>query len=311
VGQHGAVLHVRLVVPPSRATAVDQLLRDDPTICNLVQLEQAAHRPVGQVILFDAPREAANRLIAQLKALDLHEHGSIAITRIDTILSDAADRAEALAPGDPGEAVIWEEVEARLGVESRLTPSFVAVMVVAVLLGAVAVLTDSLVLVVGAMVVGPEFGPLAATTLALHRRRWGTAKRSLATLVFGFLVATAAAVVMTLVLRAVGRIPAAYGDANLQFTAFISHPDLFTVIVAVLAGAAGMLALTQGKSGALVGVLISVTTIPAASNVAVASALGRWGEAGGAAAQLGANLGCMVVVGLLTLSIERRIGADV
>ena len=212
---------------------------------------------------------------------------------------------------DPGEAVIWEEVEARLGVESRLTGSFVAMMTVAVLLGGVAVLTDSLVLVVGAMVVGPEFGPLAAATLSLHRRRWAAAGTALRTMVIGFVVATSAAVVMTLLLRAVGRIPDAYDTGRLQFTAFISHPDLFTVIVAVLAGAAGMLALTQGKSGSLVGVLISVTTIPAASNVGVATALGRWSEVGGAAAQLGANLACMVSVGLVTLAVERRIGADV
>lgn len=305
------MLHVRLVVPHSRHDDVTSRLRDDPTICNLVVLQADAHRPSGRVVLFDAPRESANRLLADLKSLGVHTEGTIAMTRIDTVLSDQAARAEELAPGDPGEAVIWEEVEARLGVESRLTGSFVAMMTVAVLLGGVAVLTDSLVLVVGAMVVGPEFGPLAAATLSLHRRRWAAAGTALRTMVIGFVVATSAAVVMTLLLRAVGRIPDAYDTGRLQFTAFISHPDLFTVIVAVLAGAAGMLALTQGKSGTLVGVLISVTTIPAASNVGVATALGRWSEVGGAAAQLGANLACMVSVGLVTLAVERRIGADV
>ena len=306
-----AVLHVRLVVPHARHREVTSLLTDDPTICNLVVLEHDALRPTGRVVLFDAPLESANRLLDDLKALGVHTDGAIATQRIDTMLSDHAARAEELAPGDPGEAVIWDEVEARLGVESRLTGSFVAMMTVAVLLGAIAVLTDSLVLVVGAMVVGPEFGPLAAATLSLHRRRWHAAAAALRTLVIGFAAATSAAVLATLALRAIGRIPHAYGERELQFTSFISHPDLFTVIVAVLAGAAGMLALTQGKSGTLVGVLISVTTIPAASNVGVAAAMGRWSELGGAAAQLGANLACMVLVGLVTLAVEHRIGADV
>ena len=47
-----------------------------------------------------------------------------------------------------------------------------------------------------------------------------------------------------------------------------------------------MLSLTTAKSGALIGVLISVTTIPAAANIGVAAAYGDWGEArrrGGAA----------------------------
>jgi Domain of unknown function (DUF389) len=48
---------------------------------------------------------------------------------------------------------------------------------------------------------------------------------------------------------------------------FIWKPDALSWIVGFLAGIAGMLALTSAKSGALVGVLISVTTIPAAANV--------------------------------------------
>lgn len=285
------------------------LLGDDPTVCNLVVLENRAVRPDGTVVLFDAPVEAANRLIGDLKALEIDRLGSISLLRIDTSLSAHADWAEAMAPGDPGDAVIWDEVEARLGMESRLTPSFLAVMVIAVLLGAVAVLTDSLVLVVGAMVVGPEFGPLAAATLALHRRTARVARRAATTVGVGFAAGIAAAAVLTLVLRAADRIPAVYGNGDPQFTGFISHPDLFSVIVAVLAGAAGMLALAQGKSGALVGVLISVTTIPAASDIAVATALGRFDEAGGATAQLAVNLVCMVVVGLLTLRVLDRVSA--
>ena len=68
----------------------------------------------------------------------------------------------------------------------------------------------------------------------------------------------------------------------------------------------GVLSLTNAKSGALIGVLISVTTIPAASNVGVAAAYGDWREAAGAAAQLGINLASIVLAGVLTLFIQRR-----
>ena len=73
-----------------------------------------------------------------------------------------------------------------------------------------------------------------------------------------------------------------------------------------MAGTAGVLSLTNSKSGALIGVLISVTTIPAASNIGVAAAYGDWGEAGGAAVQLGINLSAIVLSGLVTLYIQRR-----
>ena len=85
-------------------------------------------------------------------------------------------------------------------------------------------------------------------------------------------------------------IPEEFDPTDHPLTGFISNPDFFSFFVAFVAGIAGVLSLTSAKSGALIGVLISVTTIPAAANIGVASSLGEWGEAGGAAAQLGLNL---------------------
>ena len=76
--------------------------------------------------------------------------------------------------------------------------------------------------------------------------------------------------------------------------------------MAFVAGTAGILSLTNAKSGALIGVLISVTTIPAASNIGVAAAYGDWSEASGAAGQLAINLTSIVLAGVLTLFIQRR-----
>ena len=73
-------------------------------------------------------------------------------------------------------------------------------------------------------------------------------------------------------------------------TDFISNPDAFSFIVAFVAGIAGVLSLTSAKSGALIGVLVSVTTIPAAANIGVAAAFGEWAEWRGAMLQLAVNL---------------------
>ena len=69
-------------------------------------------------------------------------------------------------------------------------------------------------------------------------------------------------------------------------------------------------ALAHAQSGAflleaLVGVLISVTTVPAAANAAAAMAFGVWDEAVGSAVQLALNLSAIVIAGLLTLTIQR------
>ena len=56
--------------------------------------------------------------------------------------------------------------------DATLSITFVTFLVLACLLAAVGVITDSPVTIVGAMVVGPEFGPLAGIAVGLVRRRF-------------------------------------------------------------------------------------------------------------------------------------------
>ena len=82
------------------------------------------------------------------------------------------------------------------------------------------------------------------------------------------------------------------------------------MIVALLAGAAGMLALVSAKSAALVGVFISVTTVPAAGFAVVAVTVGEWRVAALSALQLGVNMVGIVIAGVLVLALRLRSGGD-
>ena len=208
--------------------------------------------------------------------------------------------------GLPSDAVVWEEVEARTSEQTELSISFVLFMVLAMQIAMVGIILDSTVLIIGAMIVGPEFGPIAGSCVATVNRRKKLALRSARALLVGFPVGIVATIAATLVLKWAGAVPDSYEDEGQRFTEFISHPDHFSFIVAALAGVAGMLSLTSAKSGALIGVLVSVTTIPAAANIGVATAYSDWSEAAGAAAQLGVNLGSIFLAGVSTLFIQRR-----
>jgi uncharacterized membrane protein len=56
-------------------------------------------------------------------------------------------------------------------------------------------------------------------------------------------------------------------------------PNWFSFIVALLAGVVGVVSLTEDRSSTLIGVFISVTTIPAASDAGVSQAFGSGSEA--------------------------------
>jgi uncharacterized hydrophobic protein (TIGR00271 family) len=300
----GQMVHLRIIAPRALASAALEEIERQPGACNVVVLPGAAIRPQGDLILCDIAREAASFVIGRLRELGVADGGAITVESIETQLSAAAAAAGRAAPGAPGDAVVWEQVEAHTAESVRLTAGFLLFMVLATLIAAVGIFLDSPILIVGAMVVGPEFGPLAGICVALVERRPRLALTSLEALAVGFPVAIAAACLAAAAFKATGITAEVFTGADHSLSEVIASPDFFTVFVAFCAGVAGTLSLTTAKSSVLIGVLISVTTIPAAANVGVAAAYGDWSACLGSLGQLGLNLGTIIVAGSLTLAVQ-------
>ncbi|MEU5915976.1 DUF389 domain-containing protein [Streptomyces sp. NPDC047141] len=295
------MLHLRMIVPPDRTDEAVRLIESTVGTAHLVVLPGAARDPTGDVVMCDVAREAGHQLLGGLRALRIDEDGSIAVDSIDFSLSTRADEAEAEAPGEPADAVIWEQLADATHEESTLSITYSAFMILATMIAACGVVLDNAVLIVGAMAVGPEFGPLAGVCTAIVQRAPKLAARSLFALVVGFAAAIAATTLFSLAMDALGLFSQAQLDADRPNTKFIWQPDPFSFVVALLAGAAGTLSLTSAKSGALVGVAISVTTVPAGANAAVALSYGDLGQMWGSVEQLGLNLFGIMLAGTLTL----------
>ncbi len=150
------MIHLRIVAPEDVAHQALELLTAAPSVLNVVHLHGVATKPAGDVILCDVAREDASVILGDLKELEMHKRGSIAVEHIDTSISDAAVAAEKAASGLPSDAVVWEEVEARTSEDTELSFSFVLFMIAAMQIAAVGIILDQPVLIVGAMVVGPR-----------------------------------------------------------------------------------------------------------------------------------------------------------
>ncbi|MEU4114337.1 DUF389 domain-containing protein [Kitasatospora sp. NPDC028055] len=298
------MLHLRLIVPPDLRAPVLDCLDDSVGVTHVVVLPDAAVRPAGDVVLCDVAREALDEVLGALRGTGLVERGAIDVSALDLALSAAADEAERLAPGEGADALVWESVSEITHEESALTWVFLAFLAVATMLAACGSVLDSAILVVGAMAVGPEFGPLAGLCVAIVQRRTRPALRSLNALVTGFLVAMALTVCFGLLMDALGLFSEEKFDAVRPNTSFIWQPDATSFVVAFLAGVAGLLSLTSAKAGTLVGVAISVTTVPAAANAAVALGYGKVDQFWGSSVQLLLNLLGIVLAGVLTLVVQ-------
>ena len=64
--------------------------------------------------------------------------------------------------------------------------------------------------------------------------------------------------------------------------------------------------MTISLSTGIVGVFISVTTIPAAGNIAVGIVFAEWQQVAGSAAQLAINVTGMAIAGWITLVIAQK-----
>jgi uncharacterized hydrophobic protein (TIGR00271 family) len=301
------VIHVRIVSSPELLDPVLMRIEGDASIVNVVVVEGAGRRPVGHLVLLDVAEEATNDLLVSLRELGVHQSGSVSIQRAPLTVSDAAEQAERLAPGNPAEAVIWDEVVARAQADATLTLSLLIFMVIAALIAAVGIVTDSPILIVGAMVVSPDYNPLSAATVGMFVHRRALVRRGLTTLATGFAAGVVATIVLSLAVDAIDSIPSSVAFDQKALTAFISRPTLFSAVVALLAGVAGALSLTEARAGALVGVFISVTTIPAVAAIGVHLAAANWPRAWGATVQLLVNVVCLVVAGWATMEVQRRV----
>jgi uncharacterized hydrophobic protein (TIGR00271 family) len=298
------MVHLRIVAPPDRADRVYALLCATPSAIDVIRVPGAAVRPSGDVIMCDVAREDASVIISDLRELHVDRDGSISLSAVDTI-SDLAKAAVEHARGAPADAVIWEELDERTNESVELSGVFLLYMVLAAIIAAIGIILDSEILIVGAMVVGPEFGPIAGFCVAAVQRRGELARRSAVARAVGFPLAIGATVLATLAFEGAGLIPDDFDVQSHRLAKIISSPDAFAFIVAACAGAAGMLSLSTAKSGALIGVLISVTTIPAAANIGIAAAHGDWDTFWGSAGQLAVNLVAILLAGTLTLYVQR------
>src|SRR3954447_25240587 len=201
-----------------------------------------------------------------------------------------------------GTEFAWIEVMGEARANSRLLGRYLALMAIAAVLAAIGVITDNLILIVGAMAVSPDLLPVCAACVGFVAGRARLTRRALVTLLLGILLTWIVASALAWSLQAVGILTGSFQvhEENLHGLASI---DYSTVLVALAAGVAAMLSF-ETRAASAVGVAISVTTIPASALFGVSLGLGEVSVSWGAAAVLGVNVTLLLLSGSLTLAFQ-------
>ena len=256
-----------------------------------------AGRGGAALVTADVRSEAADRVLATLEALGV-PGDDVALVRLDTINSVSSENGPT--------TLVWAEVLGQARALSRAHVRYFVLMAAAGVVAGMAVVNDSATLIVGAMAISPDLYPITAACAGLVLRRSRLVRRGLGTLVLGLGTSCILAVAATACLDLLDALPA--GFSLQEFSAAQTHVNATTILVALAAGVAGMLAV-ETRASAAVGVGISVTTIPATAYLGVAIALGELSRALSALGVLGANIAMMLIGGSTALAAQRIVAS--
>jgi uncharacterized hydrophobic protein (TIGR00271 family) len=288
------VLQLRVYGDPPLMAAVAERLDALSGARHVSHLEAGGGR--GAMVTADIRAAAADPALAALEALGVPPD-DVALVRLDTIAAE---------PSSEGAALVWADILGQAHAQARVPVRYLVLMATAGVIAALAVVNDSATLIVGAMAISPDLLPVTAACTGIVLRRGRLVWRGLRALAIGLGAAGLVAAIVSACLDRLGALPRGFSLHG--FSAVQTHVNASTVLVALAAGIAGMLAV-ETRGSAAVGVAISVTTIPAAAYLGVALGIGELDQSLSALAVLGANIAMMLVGGSAALALQRAAAA--
>ena len=257
---------------------------------------EAGHRTDTVLVTADLHPDAADSALRSLQRLGVRTD-DFALLRFDAI--------QPLVRRPHRASVVWADLLGQAGEHARPVARYLAFMAAAGIIAAYGVVYRNQILIVGAMALSPDLLPITAICIGLVLRRGGLVAGAAWTLAAGLGSACLMAAGLTALLDLTNWLPSGFsvGECALRGLTTVNSS---TFIVALAAGAAGMLAL-ETRASAAVGVAISVTTIPATAYLGVAAAEGEVDKAAGAAAVLGINVAMLTLGGTAALLVQRAL----
>lgn len=252
-------------------------------------------RPGSVLVTADLRTDAADKALGELERLGVSAD-DVTLIRLDTIGAPSSAAAEPLV-------VVWADVLSQARSWARAPVRFLVLMGAAGVIAAFGVINRSSVLIVGAMALSPDLLPVTAVCTGLVLLRFRLVRRGLAALTLGLATTGAVAAAVTGFLNLFDLLPD--GFAVTEIPAAQTHVNATTILVALAAGVAGMIAV-ETRASAAVGVAISVTTVPAVAYLGVALGTGELAKSWSALGVLAANVAMMLLGGSSALYVQRR-----
>jgi uncharacterized hydrophobic protein (TIGR00271 family) len=275
-------------------------------VVGLAVQRNASLDPPGDVLTIRTTNDATRTVLNVLTDLEVLDGGSILTSEPRSLISPNYQNGIERESNE----TIWDEMAFLLRRDTNLAANYLLLMALAGAVAAVGLWTNTLHIVVGAMVIAPGFEPLLRIPFGLIGGPNVLASRGVISTVAGYLLLVVGAALTVLMLRMVD--PTASIDLTTRsWVQYWSQVTGTGVVLALIAGAAGAVVVTAQRSVLSAGVMIALALIPSMTIVGMALITGnpalasqgliRWSVEAGAVL-----VASTVVLGFKHLLLHRR-----
>lgn len=289
-------------VAPDQTESVLQRLDKIEGVIGLACHRGASLRPRGDLIEVDCVNEAVGPLLDRLGELGVVEGGSVRGSAPRLLLS----RSEAYRPDREPNETSWEEMAQLLREDTNLRANFLLLMALAGGAAAAGLWSDTLHLVIGAMVIAPAFEPLVRIPFGLLVGQPVSARRGLVSALLGYALVALSGWITGLVLRLVD--PAS-AETWMQgpWVAYWSSFSAGGIAASVFGAMAGAIVVTGHRSVLTTGVMIALALVPSITLVGLALSAGEIAIAGRAFARWAADAALVLTLATVVLGLKQRL----
>lgn len=282
------------------AGVVLQRVQDIPGVVGLAHHRGVSVEPDGDLVTIHTTNDGMRPVVDVLLDLDVHHAGSVITTEPRSLLSSDYQH---VIDRESNETV-WDEMAFLLRQDTNLASNYLALMALAGAVAAVGLWTDTLHMVIGAMVIAPAFEPLVRIPFGVIAGPRELTRRGLLSTVVGYVMIALGGLLAVLVLQVIDP-RASSALASRTWVTFWSTPTATGLLASTFAAAAGAVVITGQRSVLTTGVMIALALIPSMSIVGMALAVGDVGLMGRGLVRWLLDVALVLVVSTLVLGLKQ------
>lgn len=300
-GERALPRRITITISPEMRSRVAEQLQNQPGIASVTLHRGAAMGSGNDVLAVDLTNNAALEVVRRLDGMGVLEAVSVTVSEPSVVISSG----DARPLEEEGNEAIWEEIGSLLRRESNLSVNYLLIMALSGAVASFGLVTDTLHIVIGAMLIAPGFAPLLRIAFGALGHRYGM-KAGIQSTCAGYLVlALGAALGMALALALHRNTLSEL--TSLHWVGYWSRVEATGVAIALLAGIAGGVITSSRQTVFATGVMVALALVPSMALVGMGLASGNLGLALDALARWVVEALCVLAAGGMTLAVKERL----